>query len=138
MFRLQAVLYMEDVSWHDLRMQLHVVSRALPAVRGVRKQVRHLKRLLTIKAQHLQVQVKAARLAVVWIEIDDNQQTIGQVLGTFAITEQCLIVSGMKAETPIVLQGAMGSANVIHSGNEVFEVIWARQRPMFQLILLGV
>src|SRR5438093_8070286 len=79
--------YPEDVTGHDLRVQLDVVARPLPQEPGVRQQVVRLERLARLDAERLEVELDPAAVPVVWVGVDDRQHDVVAVRVALAVAQ---------------------------------------------------
>src|SRR5579872_4765687 len=79
----------EDVSRYDVRVELNVITAAVPCVTCAAQEIVHLERSIGVDTQYGQVEVEPCRLRIVRIDIDHGHNHV--IAGSFAVADDLVI-----------------------------------------------
>src|SRR5437879_8787904 len=130
--------YPEDSTGDHGGVQLHNVSRALPQIAGAAQQVVHLIGFVSGKPKLLEGHLNPSRMHVMRIQVDDDQNDIGQILGVLAIANKLVVLDGMESEAPVMVKRRVLATDPVHNANYLAQALGLGQLPVLDLILLGV
>src|SRR5918996_6288781 len=91
-----------------------------------------------VKPERLEREIDPTRLPVVGIQIDHNQDKLGEIFCAFTIADDRIVIDGMKAQTPSVLKSTVFLADTVDPGDKILEAIGLSEIPMPDLILFRV
>src|SRR6266568_415435 len=109
--------YPEDMTGDHGGVHLHIVSRALPEIAGATQQVVDLVRVVSGKPKLLEGHLNPSRMHVMRIQVDDDQNDIGQILGVLAIANKLVVLDGMESEAPIMVKRRVLAPDPVHNAN---------------------
>src|ERR1700722_13369674 len=119
-FRTHSSPHSEDVRRQDLRVQFDVIRGAVPKVPRIGQQVVYLVGLIRSKLEICQRNLDPARLLVTRIQIYDDENNIGQIVGGLAVGNELVIVKPVESQAPIALQGTIFPPNLVHARDQSF------------------
>src|SRR2546430_311768 len=111
----------ENVSRHNLRIQLHVIPWAMPSVARAREELVDLERAVRVEAQGIEVELDPAGLRIVRVDVDDGQDDV--VSGGFAVAEDLVVRRVVERQRRILLQCRVLAADAVHARVHIGEVI---------------
>ena len=110
---------MQDVRRQAFRHQFHIVPRSLPQIAAFAKQIMNLKCMIPSRPSESEVEINPSCLGVERIEIDDDNDDVGKIVGRFAVTNQRWVIGAVEAQIAIALQRRILFANPIDSGDQI-------------------
>src|SRR5579859_2454364 len=79
----------ENVAGHDVGVELHVITAAVPRVTCTAQEIVNLEWPISVDAQDGQVEVEPCRLCIVRIDIDDSHNHV--IARSFAVADDLVI-----------------------------------------------
>src|SRR5438105_6112424 len=97
--------------------QLHIVSRALPQIAGTAQEVVYLVGFVSGKPKLLKGNLNPSRMHMMRIQVDDDQNDIGQILGVLAIANKLVVFDSIKSEVPVMVKRRVLNTDPVHNAN---------------------
>src|SRR5580658_8294161 len=98
----------------------------------------NLKRTIRIDSKRSQIEMDPPRLRMKAIEIDDDDDNVGEIVRCSAVTDQGWIICFVKAQIAIALQRQIFLADAVDPRNQVLEARAGMEIAVLQFILLGI
>src|SRR5439155_16673192 len=104
----------EDMTGNHGWIQVHIVSRALPQITGAAQEVVYLVGFVSGEPKLLKGNLKPSRMHVMGIQVDHDQNDIGQILGVLAIANKLVVLDSMKSQAPVMMQRWVLDTDPVH------------------------
>jgi len=96
----------------------------------------HLEGLVRREPEALQVELDEARLRVLEVEVDRDQDDVAFFL--LRINQQLRIVDVVEAQAPVALQGGIRLPHTVQQRDQLAQAVGAPEVPALHLVLLRV
>src|SRR5713101_3926361 len=117
--RARAAAELEDVSRSTAGIQFHIITGPLPEVARIAEQFVHLIRLLGVESEDLEREVHPTGVGMVGVEVHHDQDHVRAVCGALTVTDELIIIDGMKMQAPVAVQSGILPPDAIHPGDKI-------------------
>src|SRR5579872_1706544 len=118
--------------------QFHVIPWSLPQKSPIAEKIMNLECVIRFESQRTQVQIHPAGLFVKGIEIHNDDNYIGEIIGRLAKAQQEWIVRFVKSKPVVALQCRIAFADSIHPGDQVRKASLRIQVPVLDFVFLRI
>jgi len=94
--------------------------------------------MIRIESERMKIEIDPSRLRVKRIEVQNNHNNAGKIVGGFAIANQRWVVRVVKAQIPIALKRWVFLSNAVDASNEFLQAPTRIQIGMLQFLLFGI